>query len=276
MPTYDVLPERESRWQPSLERWLQIATQAAWAASAEILDVYQRPEYDVSQKSDASPLTEADQRAHAVICQTLQSTGLPVLSEEEQRFHPFAARQDWELFWLVDPLDGTREFISRNGEFVVNIALIQGGSPLLGVVCVPVRGLLYGGCQALNRAWKRELGQPHETPLDPLRQASGRTQSIALASRSHATPETTAFLARFPGVSCLARGSALKFLALAEGEADFYPRFGPTREWDTAAPQAVLEAVGGSVCTPEGDPLCYNKPELQNPHFIARRPGFSE
>jgi 3'(2'), 5'-bisphosphate nucleotidase len=272
-----ILPSENpvtERWLPSLRRWLETATAAACAASTEILTVYQAADYTVSHKSDASPLTLADQQSHRIICQHLKATGLPVLSEEGKTEQIFATRQGWELFWLVDPLDGTREFIKRNGEFVVNIALIQGGRPLLGVVCVPVSGWIYGGCLALKQAWKRQIGQAENLPLEPLKAAGKRGEVIALASRSHPSAETTDFLARFPEVRCLSRGSALKFLALAEGEADFYPRFGPTREWDTAAPQALLEAVGGSVCTPEGHPLTYNKPSLQNPDFIACRPGF--
>ncbi|HKE95654.1 MAG TPA: 3'(2'),5'-bisphosphate nucleotidase CysQ [Povalibacter sp.] len=236
-------------------------------AGAEILDVYSQP-FDVSHKDDRSPLTQADLRAHAVIVAGLAelTPGVPVLSEEASDI-PFEQRRQWSHYWLVDPLDGTKEFVSRNGEFTVNIALIDKHAPVLGVVHVPVKSTTYMGT-IVGGAF-RQSDQDTSTPI--------RVQSPAapvlrvVGSRSHATPGALdAYLERLGPHTLLSIGSSLKFCLIAEGSADFYPRFGPTSEWDTAAAHAVLEAAGGSVIDVQGNPLRYNrKAELLNPHFLA-------
>ena len=239
------------------------AIAAAIAAGMEILDVYARP-IDVELKEDRSPLTEADKRAHQAIVRELRSTDVPVLSEEGKDI-PEKERQTWQRYWLVDPLDGTKEFISRNGEFTVNIALIDHGTPVLGVVFAPALDRLFGGAIGVA-AFVEDQGKRRaiacRTPP-----AQGLT---VVASRSHGNAEAlTAFLAGRTVARQTTAGSSLKLCLVAAGEADVYPRLGRTMEWDIAAGDAVLRAAGGRVCTLDDTPLGYGKPEFANPHFAA-------
>ena len=224
-------------------------------------------------KADNSPLTEADRRAHNVIVEQLAALPgkYPILSEESDAVS-FQQRRSWETYWLVDPLDGTKEFISRNGEFTVNIALVDNGIARAGVVHVPVSGVSYIGELGLG-AWKLAGDEPPRplipTSLDP------KSQHLRIiASRNHRGPNIDRIISAleqdFAAVEVVSMGSSLKFCLLAAGEADIYPRLAPTSEWDTAAAHAVLRAAGGDVVTTQFVPLRYNqKAELLNPHFIA-------
>lgn len=221
-------------------------------------------------KADKSPVTDADQAAEAIILAGLRrlTPDTPVVAEEEM-----AAGRVPKLnggpFWLVDPLDGTKEFIKRNGEFTVNIALIDGGRPILGIVLAPATNLLWRGAAGLG-ADKSDKGASFERIVTRAPPPTGLT---ACASRSHAVYSDLDIWFRNNGLVVAERkqaGSSLKFCLIAEGQADIYPRFGPTNEWDTAAGQAVLEAAGGEVVTTNGSPLLYGKPSFANPHFIAR------
>tara|TARA_R100001377_G_scaffold78238_1_gene55871 strand:- start:269 stop:1108 length:840 start_codon:yes stop_codon:yes gene_type:complete len=229
----------------------------------------------VTHKVDHSPLTEADTLANALICTELQrlTPNIPILSEEAA-LTAFAQRRHWQEYWLIDPLDGTKEFIDRNGEFTVNIALIREGVPVLGVVHAPVAGTSWLGVIGLG-AWKR--GENQTLEHIKTRAFEGELSQSTLkvvASRRHGSAALEAMLEqlskRFAAVEMLNVGSSLKFCMLAEGKADFYPRLAPTSEWDTAAAQAVLEAAGGKVMKTDFSTLGYNsKDDILNPHFLA-------
>ena len=242
----------------------------AEAAGAAILKVY-RSDFDVRRKSDASPLTQADLAAHEVICAGLEQLvpRLPILSEESAQ-PPYAQRRRWRRYWLVDPLDGTKEFVNRNGEFTVNIALVEGGRPRLGVVGAPVLDQIFIGDASASRAERHQGGKV--TPLTGRSMAGRRSLTVAV-SRSHANERLQGYLedwARaFAQVKRQPMGSSLKLCLLAEGRADLYPRLGPTSEWDIAAADAVLTAAGGAVRQLNGAPLAYNKRDLLNPDFVA-------
>jgi len=242
----------------------------AHAAAAEILAVYDSSpdpgDIAITRKQDHSPLTAADLASHHCIVAGLHALtpGIPVLSEESPGID-IARRREWRTFWLVDPLDGTREFIKRNGEFTVNIALIEDGVATFGVIQQPVTGTLWHGALgsgAFRRAAGAEVRMHVRTPAaQPLRVA---------ASRSHRDARTQALLDALPQSEAVACGSSLKFCRIAEGSMDVYPRFGPTSEWDTAAGQAILEAAGGAVLDPRGRPLRYNQRDtLLNGDFMA-------
>lgn len=243
---------------------IQIARNAAYEAGQKILEIYATGDFSVEAKSDASPLTIADKAAHNIIVAGLKETGLPILSEEGRDI-PYEERKNWKQFWMVDPLDGTKEFIKKNGEFTVNIALIENGKATMGVVYAPVLDKLYY-TNTLNSA----LLQKGEVEL-ALEAAEEKEVSHIVASRSHKSPETEEVLAKFPKAEVLSMGSSLKFMLLAEGKAQLYPRFAPTMEWDTAAAHAVLSVLGYSVRKPQGGELEYNKENLLNPFFIAER-----
>ncbi|HYB64608.1 MAG TPA: 3'(2'),5'-bisphosphate nucleotidase CysQ [Steroidobacteraceae bacterium] len=239
----------------------------ARAAGREILEVYAQGDAAPTLKQDDSPLTAADLRSHRLIVSALAALTpeVPVLSEEAAR-PPWAERSRWARHWLVDPLDGTREFLSRNGEFTVNIALIEAHAPVLGVVHVPVSDTTYRGIPG-EGAWREAGGAPAEAlhaatrAADPVR---------VVGSRSHRGDSLDAFLARVGRHELKAVGSSLKFCLIAEGAADIYPRLGPTSEWDTAAGHAVAVAAGGTVVELDGRPLRYNTREgLLNPFFVA-------
>jgi 3'(2'), 5'-bisphosphate nucleotidase len=238
-------------------------------AGQRILEVYRR-DFGVEHKHDQSPLTEADRVAHELIVARLRALTppLPVLSEESTASE-YSARATWQRFWLVDPLDGTKEFIKRNGEFTVNIALIEHGRPVLGVVHVPVRGETYSACTGVG-AFRQKGGAAPESIH--VRRFTG-TRPMVVASRSHAGKETEAFLHSIGEHDVTSMGSSLKFCLVAEGKADVYPRLGPTMEWDTAAAQCVVEQAGGRVTDVHGHALRYNKPDLHNPWFIVSGVG---
>ncbi len=266
-----TVPEKSEMELPEQLRQMQ---QIASSAGKEILSVYEdRRPIDVTVKADNSPLTEADRRAHNVIVEQLAALPekYPILSEESDAVS-FQQRSSWETYWLVDPLDGTKEFIGRNGEFTVNIALVENGIARAGVVHVPVSGDSFIG-ELGQGAWKLAGDEPPQpllpTSLDPKSQ-----QLRIVASRNHRGPDVDRIIMALEqdleAVEVVSMGSSLKFCLLAEGKADVYPRLAPTSEWDTAAAHAVLRAAGGDVVTTQFVPLRYNqKAELLNPHFIA-------
>jgi 3'(2'), 5'-bisphosphate nucleotidase len=283
----------------SMSTLLVPALRAAVRAGEPILEVY-RSEVQVEYKEDRSPLTLADTRSNAVIVAGLAATGIPVLSEEGKRI-PYAERSCWQRLWVVDPLDGTKEFVKRLGEFTVNIALVEDGRPILGVVFVPVTGRLYFGTagegafrvddpqaiaelRAADRfddpdgALARLKALARSLPLDH----GVHAPFVIVGSRSHATPELHAFVEEkrreLGAVEFISAGSSLKYCLVAEGVADVYPRLGPTMEWDTAAGQAVVEASGARLVRWDtGAPMTYNKQDLLNPwHVVHRKPPRDE
>lgn len=238
----------------------------ARAAGREILEVYAQ-DFSVEHKDDRSPLTAADMAAHHIIVAGLQALtpGLPILSEEEAAI-PYAERSRWSLYWLVDPLDGTREFIKRNGEFTVNIALINDHRPILGVIYVPVSGVCYYACRGAG-AYRQAPGDAPQA----IRARPWQGGHITVAgSRSHRDERFDRFLAQFEDHSIISMGSSLKSCLVAEGKADIYVRLGPTSEWDTAAAQCIVEEAGGKLLDTAMQPLRYNtKESLLNPFFIV-------
>jgi 3'(2'), 5'-bisphosphate nucleotidase len=244
---------------------LEFLGSLAKEAGKAILEVYET-NFEVERKGDSSPLTLADRRSHQLISARLQSEypRIPVISEEGKDV-PYAARKAWPRFWLVDPLDGTKEFIKRNGEFSVNIALVEGNTPILGAIYLPVPDRLFVAdirkeCLEIWNGKTRTLQVGFVPPETTVR---------VLKSRSHPSPDLEALLEVLPSYEPISRGSALKFCAIAAGEADIYPRFGPTWEWDTAAGQAIVTAAGGVMITPKGEPFAYNKPNLLNGPFVV-------
>lgn len=239
----------------------------ARAAGEAIMVVYADPAYAVMTKSDNSPLTQADLAADKVIKAGLESLqlGWPVLSEESAEM-PYETRQDWSRFWLVDPLDGTKEFIKRNGEFTVNIALVENGQPILGVVYAPVLDVCYYAAQGAGAFIKRGSEPEHAIKVET--SVEGETIKV-VASRSHADERTTALLQKLGAYECVSMGSSLKLCLVAEGAAHFYPRLGPTMEWDTGAAHAVVKYAGGTVCDQLGAELQYNKTDMHNPEFFV-------
>jgi len=241
--------------------------QIARVAGNAIMEIY-AGEFNVVLKGDASPLTCADRASHRLIVDglTAATPSLPILSEEGGDI-PFAERAGWSRFWLVDPLDGTKEFIKRNGEFTVNIALVEDGRVTAGVVYVPDQETLYFGCLEAG-CWKKTDGN-NLTPIK-VRKADHDTGLTVVMSRSHPSPELEKYLREIKIAEVLPVGSSLKLCVVAEGKADLYPRLGPTMECDTAAGHAIVEAAGGTVLTEDGSPLRYNKENLLNPYFIVR------
>ncbi|MFO1433109.1 MAG: 3'(2'),5'-bisphosphate nucleotidase CysQ [Candidatus Competibacteraceae bacterium] len=241
-------------------------TALATEAGARILEIYGTA-FQVDEKEDNSPLTAADLASHKAIVAGLQqlTPEIPILSEESAGI-PFAERQCWERFWLVDPLDGTKEFIKRNGEFTVNIALVEGHEPVLGVVQIPVKGLCYFAARGQG-AFRQETGRTVERiEVSPL----GTGPVRVVGSRSHGGKRLEEFVARLGDHTLVSIGSALKFCLVAEGKADIYPRLGLTSEWDTAAAQCIVEEAGGRVIAVSGERLAYNtKESLLNPYFLV-------
>lgn len=255
-------------------------------ARTEVLAVYESIDPGTEFKQDRSPVTHADIRSHQVIIDSLWETPWPILSEEGSEVE-FLARIKWETYWLIDPLDGTKEFLNRNGEFTINIALIHQHYPIAGWVYAPVENVLWVGfrpwllkfqeaSQVSENLWKDGSWMAYAVPVKPY---GGEDIRIAV-SRSHIEDRTQRFIHEcngiFGDVATLRRGSSIKFCMVAEGTADIYPRFGPTMEWDTAAGQAVVEASGGKVLALEtAQRLAYNlKPDLTNPPFLVIREGF--
>ena len=249
------------------EKLLKKVIEIAKEAGRAILEVYET-DFEVSYKQDKSPLTIADKRSHEIIKARLKelTPRFPVLSEEGKDI-PFDERKKWVYFWLVDPLDGTKEFIRRNGEFTVNIALIKKDKPILGVIYVPVKELLYFA-EIGEGAFKLEEKRLTKIKVDQKIDDGGYR---VVVSRSHMTTEVEQFLETIKVKERMSAGSSLKFCLIAEGRADIYPRFGPTMEWDTAAGQAIVEQAGGVVISRDSrEPLKYNNKKLQNPWFICR------
>jgi 3'(2'), 5'-bisphosphate nucleotidase len=266
-----------------MNEWMWTALKASIEAGKAILEVY-HTEFDVISKEDSSPLTQADLASHYVISNALEDTGLPVLSEEGKDI-PFIERSAWEKFWLVDPLDGTKEFVNRNGEFTVNIALIQQGYPIAGIIYIPVTDEAYIGIEGkgaykFSKAEELILNsgsienifeQGNRLPMD-----AGNRPYTVVGSRSHMSAETEAYIeelrANHEELEFSSRGSSLKLCMVAEGKADIYPRFAPTMEWDTAAGQAIAECSGASVVQSlTMERVKYNKENLLNPWFIVKR-----
>jgi len=239
------------------------------SAGKSILDIY-ATDFSVFQKDDMSPLTLADKQSHEILADYLQKHyPFPVLSEEGRNI-PYPERQQWKNFWLVDPLDGTKEFVKKNGEFTINVALVHEGKPVIGIIYVPLTDTLYYASTGQG-AYKVKDGKTERLPLV---HRSGKLTVVG--SRSHASKEFDAFVRtiqeKHGEVDVVSAGSALKFCLVAEGLADMYPRLGPTMEWDTAAGQVIVEEAGGSVVEAEGGrPLRYNKELLTNPNFIVLR-----
>lgn len=250
---------------PLFEFDLETIKKTAVQAGKVILEYYQKTDLGWELKSDQSPLTLADKAAHKVIMEGLANTGIPVLSEEGEKI-PYQNRKNWSYFWMVDPLDGTKEFVKRNGEFTVNIALIDKGKAVFGVVYAPVLGDLYWG-KVGNGAWKRDASGAVQAI-----QASGvQTVSRIVASRSHLNEATREFLKNYPEAELISMGSSLKLLLVAEGKAQLYPRPAPTMEWDTAAAHAIVNAAGGKVLKWNSEEeLSYNKEDLLNPWFLVK------
>ncbi|SDH27196.1 3'(2'),5'-bisphosphate nucleotidase [Alteribacillus persepolensis] len=262
------------------------AIKAAVKAGEKIMEIY-KTDFDVAYKDDASPLTVADQTAHRIITDILSAEwpDVPILSEEGEQLS-LEERESWKQFWLVDPLDGTKEFIKKNDEFTVNIALIDNQKPIFGVVYAPALDVLYvgdmqQGAVRLDKAASRLAGMNRiedcftgGKSLPYIKEAADRVRVVA--SRSHMSDETEQFVQElkhtYQRVEVVSAGSSLKLCLIAAGEADFYPRYAPTMEWDTGAGQAVVEAAGGSVTVASDNaPLVYNKEHLQNPWFLASR-----
>ncbi|WP_420963560.1 3'(2'),5'-bisphosphate nucleotidase CysQ [Brucella sp. IR073] len=247
---------------------LSVMERAAIEAGRAIMEIYDAG-FDVCLKDDGSPVTEADKAAEAIILAALRAAtpDIPIVAEEESS-EGRAPAHPGDRFYLVDPLDGTREFISRNGDFTVNIALIEQGVPVLGVVYAPARGVLFTG--GPDGAREAAIADRLAMAYRPIAIRDCPARMIAVASRSHSTPETDDYLAGLDIAERVSVGSSLKFCLLARGEADIYPRFGPTMEWDTAAGDAVLRAAGGRTWTLDDCPLTYGKSGFANPFFVAR------
>lgn len=265
----------------------EIAIKAALKAGAEIMNIYNSDDFGVVTKSDNSPLTKADLAANKIIVEHLEHTEIPILSEEGKDI-PYDKRKNWKQLWIVDPIDGTKEFIKRNGEFTVNIALIENQIPVLGVIYVPAKETLYYADK--EKAFKLEntndsnYEQVKENKKQlPLEENSKlKTQNSKLktvvASKSHLTPETQQFIddlkTKYEQVSTISKGSSLKLCMVAEGSADYYPRFAPTMEWDTAAGQAICMAAGCDVIDQDTQKtMLYNREELLNKWFLVKRGG---
>jgi len=248
-----------------IEPVVALATEAGQA----ILEVY-ATDFDVQSKDDESPLTIADLASHRRIVAGLRNLtpDVPIISEEDG-LPPFEERRRWQRYWLIDPLDGTKEFVNRNGEFTVNIALIDATRPIFGVVHVPVQDKTYLGCVDHGAELRDDSG------IRPIRvAASSGDPARIVGSRSHRGSSLDAFLEKVGDADMLPMGSSLKFCVVAEGRADVYPRLGPTSEWDTAAAQAVVEQAGGQVLKLDGKSLSYNeKPEILNPWFVVIGPS---
>ena len=268
-----------------METLILTAITAALEAGRDILGIYNDPKQDfgIERKADNSPLTLADKAAHRRIMQHLDPTGIPVLSEEGAH-QDYAKRCAWKTLWIVDPLDGTKEFIKKNGEFTVNIALVTEGTPVMGVIYVPVLGDLYFAsqgeahkacvpCSADFPPADRIVREAQQLPLP----REEKYEMVIVASRSHMNPETEAYIEQRRQereVRLVSSGSSIKICLVAEGVADAYPRFAPTMEWDTAAGDAIARAAGCSVTDAEsGLPLRYNKEDLHNPWFLVKADG---
>ncbi|WP_299127930.1 3'(2'),5'-bisphosphate nucleotidase CysQ [uncultured Winogradskyella sp.] len=260
---------------------IQTATKAALEAGDVIMQIYDSV-FDVEYKDDKSPLTEADKKANDVINAFLKQTDFPIISEENKQTD-YNIRKTWNSCWVVDPVDGTKEFIKRNGEFTVNIALVENGKPILGVIYVPATKTLYYADTNLKKAYKASLSSHNQTidsiinksqPLIPKDNNSNNIEVVG--SRSHMNQDTLDYVEALKKdgkqVEIVSKGSSLKFCLVAEGKADVYPRYAPTMEWDTAAGQAICNAVGLKVISKETNKsLAYNKENLLNSYFLVSK-----
>ena len=235
-------------------------------AGRKILEVYSS-DFEVQSKDDDSPLTQADLASHHCIVAGLEALtpDIPIISEESE-LPGFAERREWDRYWIIDPLDGTKEFVNRNGEFTVNIALIEKQKPVFGVVHVPVQDKTYWGCEGLGAKCRDSNGNVKSIHVSTASSVPVRV----VGSRSHRSASLDAYLENLGDHDMIPMGSSLKFCVIAEGGADLYPRLGLTSEWDTAAAQAVVEQAGGSVVTLDGKPMKYNtKEDILNPYFFV-------
>ncbi len=265
----------------TISNHLEVAVNAAILSGKTIMEIYDKPNFDSRFKEDNSPLTEADLASNLIINSFLEKTDYPIISEEN-RNQDFSERKKWESCWIVDPLDGTKEFIKRNGEFTVNIALVKNGVPVLGVIYVPVSRELYYAATESGKAYKSNLDREHNIacelfdPKDIINPSKSDKEKLrVVGSRSHMNQDTLDFIAdkkkTYDNIEVVSKGSSLKFCLVAEGKADIYPRFAPTMEWDTAAGQAICIAVGLQVISKDtGSDLTYNKENLLNPYFEVR------
>lgn len=246
---------------------LPLVLEACERAREAILVVYNSDDFEAERKDDNSPLTLADRKSHEVIDSYLMKTGIPIISEEGKEVS-YEERKEWPYFWLVDPLDGTKEFLKRNGEFTVNVALIKGHEPVLGVVNVPVTGETFyaiAGEGAHLKVSGTTTRLSNRTPAD-VKQKNLRV----VASRSHMNPETEAYVSKLVEPTLIAAGSSLKFMSLAKGDADLYPRYIPSMEWDIAAADVIVREVGlKTIDVSTGAPLLYNKKSLLNGYFVC-------
>lgn len=268
----------------SMERqYILNAIDAALCAGKDIISIYDDPasDFEIEKKADNSPLTIADRKAHETIAKILQNTPFPLLSEEGKHL-PFVERHKWETLWIVDPLDGTKEFIKRNGEFTVNIALVHNSVPVMGVIYLPVKRELYFADEEIGAYKLSGITARAEATLDELMASAvrlpdkvGHDKFVIVASRSHLSPETEVYIEEMKrhhsDVELISSGSSIKICLVAEGKADVYPRFAPTMEWDTAAGHAIARAAGMEVYQAgKEEPLRYNKEDLLNPWFIVK------
>ncbi|PIB23013.1 3'(2'),5'-bisphosphate nucleotidase CysQ [Maribacter sp. 4G9] len=266
----------------SLTDNLKTAINAAVSGGIEIMEIYKKPNFSSELKQNNSPLTEADLAANRIINEYLERTNIPIISEENKNLD-FSERKNWDTCWIVDPLDGTKEFIKRNGEFTVNIALCHFGKPILGVIYVPVSRELYYANVNEGAAFKSILNESHmfskELYRDEDRIFSNKLDEEVVrvvGSRSHMNQDTQEFISKLKNdvknVEIVSKGSSLKFCLVAEGKADVYPRFAPTMEWDTAAGHAICNATGLKVISQEtNEELPYNKENLLNPYFLVTK-----
>jgi 3'(2'), 5'-bisphosphate nucleotidase len=259
---------------------LELAIEASIEAGKEILNIYHSDDFSIEEKADKSPLTLADKNAHNKIMEYLSQLDIPVLSEEGREID-YSERKNWDLLWIVDPLDGTKEFIKRNGEFTVNIALIKNNTPIMGVIYVPVKNTLYFGLQNLG-AYKIENCNENNYNLDNLISHAqklpidnGSDKYVVVGSRTHMTTETEDYFAELKekhgDIEIVSMGSSLKICLVAEGSANEYPRFAPTMEWDTAAGQGIAIAAGKNIIDLKTkQPMTYNRKNLLNNWFIVK------
>lgn len=263
---------------------LHLAIEASIEAGKKIIEVY-HSDFKVDYKSDESPLTLADRQANDIICKRLEETGIPILSEEGKHL-PYETRKNWEQLWIVDPLDGTKEFVKRNGEFTVNIALVKNNRPIMGVIFCPILKILYfadqypGGAFSVNlqNDWLKIRPDANEL-MKMGKRLPLKTENkpvVIAASRSHLSDETKNFVKKVESqlgeIKFISKGSSLKLCMVAEGKADMYPRFAPTSEWDTAAGQAIVENAGAKVILSDTlEAMQYNKENILNPWFLAIR-----
>ncbi len=250
---------------------LTLAIDASIEAGKAIMDIYQQKNIEVELKSDHTPVTLADTTAHNLIKKQLESTPIPILSEEGTH-EDYNIRKNWERFWIVDPLDGTKEFLNRNGEFTVNIALIEEGKPTLGVIYAPVLDVLYWGTTEEGAFRKKGI----EGKKEILKGETVENQKTrVVASRSYRDAMTDSFIEKLEGeVALVSKGSSLKLCMIAEGEAEIYPRFVHLKEWDIAAGMAIVEASGGTMEQTDGSSIFFNQESLNAPFFIAKRRGY--